>query len=179
MTSRSWPSISSPPCSSTRCATSGSTYAPKASRSASRSESPSIISLKLPASWPISSAEVIGTRASRSPLFTASVAFSSASTGWVTERVTSSVSSSEIVNATSNATTTSNPRSSSCAVPLVDSPLTTTPVITLISGSAPSSFQRSGTPSGAPLNSEGSSSAMSSTTGRRNCSYEKKWRTAA
>jgi hypothetical protein len=50
--------------------------------------------------------------------------------------------------------------------------------MTLISGSAPSSFQRSGTPAAAPVKLGGSSSTMSSTTGRRNCSYEKKWRIA-
>ena len=50
------------------------------------------------------------------------------------------------MNATSTATSTSSPRSSSEALPSVDRPLTTTPVMTLISGSAPSSFQRSGTP---------------------------------
>ena len=44
-----------------------------------------------------------------------SVAFSRSSTGCETERVTSTVSSSEIVKATSTATTTSSPRSLSCA----------------------------------------------------------------
>jgi hypothetical protein len=82
------------------------------------------------------------------------------------------------VNATSTATTTSSPRSWSSALPSVESPLTTTPVITLMSGRAPSSFQRSGTPSDAPVKSGGRSCTMSSTTGRRNCSYEKKCRIA-
>jgi hypothetical protein len=88
------------------------------------------------------------------------------------------VSSSEIVNATRTAITTSSPSSWSSACPSVESPLTTTPVITLMSGSAPSSFQRRGTPTGAPVNCAGSPLTMSSITGRRNCSYEKKWRIA-
>ncbi len=88
----------------------------------------------------------MGTRASMSPAPAAFVASSRSSTGRSTDLVISTVSSSEIVNATSTATTTSSPRSVSEAVPSVERPLTTTPVITFTIGSAPSSFHRSGTP---------------------------------
>ena len=93
--------------------------------------------------------------------------------------MSSTVSSIEIVNATTTATITSMPRSRSDALPVVESPLTTTPVITLISGSAPRSFHRSGTPAGCPAQSGGRCSTMSSTTGRRNSSDAKNWSTAA
>ncbi len=63
--------------------------------------------------------------------------------------------------------------------PVADSPLTTTPVITLMIGSAPSSFQRSGAPAGRPAQSLGSWRTMSSITGRRNSSAVKKCRTTA
>jgi len=78
------------------------------------------------------------------------------------------------VNATTTAISTLNPNvESECFWP-PESPLTTTPVITLISGSAPSSFQRSGTPTSWPAKSGGRCRAMSRTTGRRISSIAKK-----
>src|SRR3954451_11099501 len=114
-----------------------------------------------------------------SPRFTRAVASTSSRTGDRTERESSSVSSNESVNATTTATTTSRPRSLSDPRSCCDRPLTTTPVITLISGSAPSSFQRSGTPVPRSANSGGSCIAMSCTTGRRASSEPKKCSTAA
>src|SRR4051794_7511602 len=114
-----------------------------------------------------------------SPPFTRAVASTSSRTGERTERDRSSVSSNDNVNATNTATTTSSPRSFSEPRWCCERPLTTTPVITLISGRAPSSFQRSGTPEPRSANSGGSWSAMSCTTGRSASSEPKKCSTAA
>ncbi len=103
------------------------------------------------------------------------MASSRSRTGRSTERDTSRVSSSEIVNATISATSTLTPMSSTEWRWLVDSPLTTTPVITLISGIAPSSFQRNGTPTCCAGKSPGRRSESSRTTGPSASSEAKKW----
>ena len=110
---------------------------------------------------------------------TRSVAFTRSRTGERIDFVTSRVSSSEIVNATSTATITSRPRSDRDARPFVERPLTTTPVTTLMSGSEPSSFQRSDTPVPTPEKSGGSCAAISWITGRSAISAAKKWRIVA
>ena len=135
--------------------------------------------MKLRESSPSSSPESTGALAERSPRRTRSVTWSRSRTGAITDRVTSSVSSSEIVKATTTATATSSPRAPMCPRSEFESPLTTTPVTTLISGSAPSSFQRSGAPTPTPENESGRWGKMSSITGRSASSEAKKWRIAA
>jgi hypothetical protein len=131
-----------------------------------------------PASSPSSSPETTGTCAVKSPSLTRSVARTRSPTGASTERVTSSVSSSDTVNATITATTTSRPRSASDTRSPDDSPATITPVNTLMSGSAPSSFQRSGRPTRGGGPPTGSVCAMSNTSGRSAASEAKKCSTA-
>ena len=60
-----------------------------------------------------------------------------------------------------------------------ESPLTTTPVMTLIAGSAPISFHRRDGPVPTPENSSGRYGQMSSITGRSASSDAKKCRIAA
>ena len=105
---------------------------------------------------------------------TRSVARRRSSIGSTIERESSIVSSSEIVKATTTATSTSMPRSSSPAWPVVDSPATTTPVMMLIAGRPAISLRRSGIggrPRSAP---SGSARDTSASTGRMISSMPKK-----
>jgi hypothetical protein len=109
--------------------------------------------------------EVTGTRTGRSPEPTRSAARRISSIGPSSERASSTVSSSESVNATPTATSTSTPRSLNRAVRLVDRPDTTTPVTIVMSGSAPRSFHRSGSPGAPTSTSSGRAAEMSRSTG--------------
>ena len=117
---------------------------PNASRSRSRSASPSTIWLKAEESSPNSSEVVTGTCSSKRPWRIRSVAASRSSTGRRIERESSTVSSKLTVKETNSAISTATP-SASVPPPFEVSAATTMPVITLISGSEPSSFTRSGT----------------------------------
>ena len=117
---------------------------PKASRSRSRSASPSTIWLKAEESSPNSSEVVTGTCSSKRPWRIRSVAASRSSIGRRIERESSTVSSKLIVKETKRAISTLMP-SASVPPPFEVSAATTMPVITLISGSEPSSLTRSGT----------------------------------
>ena len=90
VTSTSSPS-STAPSRSTFSATSGSTYEPNASRSASRSCSPATAALNDWASSPVSSADTTGTRTERSPWPTRWVAARRSWMGPRIERVSRSV----------------------------------------------------------------------------------------
>jgi hypothetical protein len=93
----------------------------------------------------------------------------------ISERPTSTTSSSEIVNETTIAISHETPRSVSRAwCPFVDRPATTTPVITLITGAAASRRQRRERPGAVIAKSFGSSFATSSSTGRTTTSIAKK-----
>ncbi len=133
------------------------------------------MSLKERARRPVSSAETTGTRVPRSPWRTRSVASRSASSGPKIERDSRIVSSSEIVNASTTATTTAGPRSDSCAPWRLSSiPATIAPVSTLIAGSPTSSRRRSGTPPRPGSKSSDRCSATSASTGRSSDSIAKK-----
>ena len=162
------------PLASTRSATPGSMKTPKASRRRSRSSSPATALLNARESGPISSVEMIGTRAVRSPAPTRSVASRRSRIGASTERDSSTVSSREIVKATAIAISTSTPRSSRCELELVERPATITPVMTLMTGSPARSFQRSGTPARPRRAPSGSARAISVSTGRMDSSMARK-----
>ena len=108
---------------------------PNASRSRSRSASPSTIWLNDTASSPSSSPVVTGTATSYRPRAIASVARCRSAIGRRIDFANSTVSSSEIVVATATAISTSAPRA---APPPPDEvrAATTRPVIRLMSGSA-------------------------------------------
>ena len=135
------------------------------------------MSLKEPASWPVSSLESTGTRAERSPSATRRVPSRRSSIGSRIERSSRSDSSSEIVKATAIATSTPTPSARTLGWS-VERPATTTPVITLSAGSPSSRRRRSGivvSPSEAP---SGTWIATSSITGRRISSIAKNRRNA-
>ena len=88
-----------------------------------------------------------GTCSSKRPWRIRSVAASRSSTGRRIERESSTVSSKLTVKATKSAISTATP-SASVPPPFEVSAATTMPVITLISGSEPSSFTAAGPPAG-------------------------------
>jgi hypothetical protein len=131
------------------------------------------------ASAPVSSLATTGTRALKSPSITRAVALRRLRTGSATERESSTVNSNDSVAATTTATRTSRPRSRRLASPVVDSPATTTPVITLIAGIAASSLTRSGIGGRPRSAASGSAHEMSSRTGPIEISMPKKRSIAA